>query len=583
MGAVLLGPIVNLVSGHSYLLLSANTWTASEAEAVALGGHLATVNDVAENGWIAATFPEPYYYLWIGLNDAAVEGQFVWSSGQPVTYLNWYPGQPDNYDGGEDYVLLYNFDSGFQEWNDDKDITLSGVYPIYGLAEIEPPDTTHSPPSLIAQPQGQTNFPGTTATFRVSAMGSVPLHYQWESREGALTNATNATLVLHNATTNQAGSYRLVVTNIYGRVTSSNATLTLLAPQPVRVGLKEGNHQLTLSWPPGLSSVQPQKATSLSPGAFQNFGLATTASNLLDTKGTTNAFYRLLFLAPLLTAQPVAKTVAAGTDVTLGVSATGTAPISYQWRKDGAALIGQTTNSLSLPAVTILDAGSYTVVLANRAGSVTSSVAAVTVTNTPQGIYMGKFAEEIDNGGFAVLVKSNLQAVWVSFSDTLWIAAPAVPIAVAKDDSFKAPHAFMGLPAVVAGKFNQGLVSGVYTNEMSWSNDFSGVRKSGTGIHQADAGYYAGTFDGDYVGDVFAILAADGTIFFYGAEFGNGDGGYGTINAANTMSATTSLLALVVTGTLDRATHQVTGTYNYISDPPGVERGSFTLIRATPP
>ncbi len=109
------GPIVNPANGHKYYLLNANTWTASEAEAVALGGHLATVNDAAENAWITTTFSAPYYYLWIGLNDAAVEGQFVWSSGQPRTYLDWYPGEPNSYASDEDYVLIYNFDSGYRQ------------------------------------------------------------------------------------------------------------------------------------------------------------------------------------------------------------------------------------------------------------------------------------------------------------------------------------------------------------------------------------------------------------------------------------------------------------------------------------
>ena len=42
---VVAGPIVNPANGHAYFLLAPNTWTSSESQAVALGGHLATIND----------------------------------------------------------------------------------------------------------------------------------------------------------------------------------------------------------------------------------------------------------------------------------------------------------------------------------------------------------------------------------------------------------------------------------------------------------------------------------------------------------------------------------------------------------
>ena len=72
------------------------------------------MNDAAEDSWIHATF-EPFTRsgigtnsntYWIGLNDAASEGTFAWVSGEPVTYTNWAPGEPNNA-GGEDYVHVY--------------------------------------------------------------------------------------------------------------------------------------------------------------------------------------------------------------------------------------------------------------------------------------------------------------------------------------------------------------------------------------------------------------------------------------------------------------------------------------------
>ena len=110
---ILSGPIYNPATTHSYFLLTSSDWTDAEAAAVSMGGHLVTVNDAAENDWLLSTFSNfggQARALWIGLNDAAEEGAFTWSSGEPVSYTHWEVGQPD--DGGgfyphEDYVLIW--------------------------------------------------------------------------------------------------------------------------------------------------------------------------------------------------------------------------------------------------------------------------------------------------------------------------------------------------------------------------------------------------------------------------------------------------------------------------------------------
>lgn len=89
---------------------ASQNWEASEAEAQVLGGHLVTVNDAAENDWLLQTFTAPF---WIGLNDAQEEGNFVWSSGEPLSYSNWNSGEPNN-SGDEDYAHVYSFGP----WND---------------------------------------------------------------------------------------------------------------------------------------------------------------------------------------------------------------------------------------------------------------------------------------------------------------------------------------------------------------------------------------------------------------------------------------------------------------------------------
>lgn len=85
---------------------------------------------------------------------------------------------------------------------------------------------------------------------------------------------------------------------------------------------------------------------------------------------------------PAITVQPVAfQTVPAGSGATLGVTATGTAPLAYQWRKDGVPIAGATAASLVLPAVRAADAGTYAVAVAD-AGGTTVSEPAVLVLGT---------------------------------------------------------------------------------------------------------------------------------------------------------------------------------------------------------
>src|SRR5208282_849413 len=73
------------------------------------------------------------------------------------------------------------------------------------------------------------------------------------------------------------------------------------------------------------------------------------------------------------------QTVAAGSSATFTVAAAGTAPLTYQWQFNGTNLYGATSTSLTLAGVQPANAGSYTVVVTNSVGSVTSAVAVLTV------------------------------------------------------------------------------------------------------------------------------------------------------------------------------------------------------------
>lgn len=118
------------LNGNWYRLTAAQSWTAAEAEAVRDGGHLATVRSLDEHNWLVGQFGNRE--LWIGLNDAAVEGTFAWSSGEGVVYRNWCSNEPNDFSGMEDYVHIAGWcidQTG--GWNDQDD---GDSYP--GIVEV---------------------------------------------------------------------------------------------------------------------------------------------------------------------------------------------------------------------------------------------------------------------------------------------------------------------------------------------------------------------------------------------------------------------------------------------------------------
>lgn len=129
--------------GSDYYLLSNSTWTDAQAVAEGMGGNLATINTAEENTWVVNTFsPDGVKNLWIGFTDQDVEGVFVWTSGEPVTYTNWGQGNPDDQCGGQDYACIVGtiiplFGPTYRgEWDDSDDdgYMPSNIY--FGVVEI---------------------------------------------------------------------------------------------------------------------------------------------------------------------------------------------------------------------------------------------------------------------------------------------------------------------------------------------------------------------------------------------------------------------------------------------------------------
>jgi hypothetical protein len=172
-------PIFNPATGHWYDLVNAyqgiygdpivptwqtRTWTIAEANAVAIGGHLVTINDAAENAWLVANFSSSVYVAaFIGLykdND-----EWKWISGEPVTYTNWNPlSAPPEPSGGDVYTNIYlNFEAltppqiawdGY--WNDVGNKNKSDQMYRYGIAEYNTNPT--DPPGAAPVPEPATMF-----------------------------------------------------------------------------------------------------------------------------------------------------------------------------------------------------------------------------------------------------------------------------------------------------------------------------------------------------------------------------------------------------------------------------------------
>ena len=112
------------------------------------------------------------------------------------------------------------------------------------------------PPYIGGQPQSRSITRGHEATFEVTAGGTEPLSYQWRRNGTNIAGATSDTYAMAGVQTDDAGFYSVVVTNVAGSVTSSNALLTVPVPPPPEflsiLRLPDLRAQLTLSGDPGV-------------------------------------------------------------------------------------------------------------------------------------------------------------------------------------------------------------------------------------------------------------------------------------------------------------------------------------------
>lgn len=179
-------------------------------------------------------------------------------------------------------------------------------------------------PSLTQWPRSVLVRSGQTASFNAAATGAPAPALQWQTREA-----------------NSTGAW----TDVPGATGTGYTTAVL--------GLADNGRQYRVVASNGAGSVE-------SP-------VVTVSVSDLD-------------VAPIITTQPANLAVAAGGDAVFAIAATGTEALSYQWRFNGSPIAGANGPMLRLAAVTGAQAGRYSVVVSNGAGSVTSDNATLDVT-----------------------------------------------------------------------------------------------------------------------------------------------------------------------------------------------------------
>ncbi len=272
--------------------------------------------------------------------------------------------------------------------------------------------TPATAPAIMTQPANATVTAGGNATFTVTASGTVPLGYQWQKNGAAIGGATNASYTIVSAQAADVGTYVCVVTNRAGSATSAGANLAVssatvapsIATQPVNATVTtgasvtfavvaNGTAPLNYQWQKNGAAMAGATGATYTIAAAQTTDAGNFSCTVTNSAGSATSNAGVLAVssspaAPVITTQPTSASITAGGSATFVIVASGSAPLSYQWYKGVAALTGATSVSFIVASAQPADAGSYTCIVSNNAGSATSNAATLTITSasTPPSI-----------------------------------------------------------------------------------------------------------------------------------------------------------------------------------------------------
>jgi hypothetical protein len=276
------------------------------------------------------------------------------------------------------------------------------------------------PPEITVPPTNQTVNEGDTVIFPVTVTGTLPLHYQWQFNGTDITDKSpfsgtqTGTLQLVNAQTTNAGTYSIIVTNVYGAITDS-VTLTVLtfppaitnAPPQFQTNGLNTTFALTInaSGSPPLSYQWQLNGVNLTTQDKDYIGINSNSLTIKDAQtnqsgdytvivtnsygsATTNVNVTIQPFAPQITVPPTNQTADVGNLAYFQVEVTGTTPLYIQWQKGGTNLpnkspyIGVNTTTLIFTNIQLNEAGTYSIIVTNNYGAVTDS-AILTVLSLP--------------------------------------------------------------------------------------------------------------------------------------------------------------------------------------------------------
>jgi hypothetical protein len=257
------------------------------------------------------------------------------------------------------------------------------------------------PPVIATQPSSLLVLPGTNIAFGLSLNGTGPFAYNWRFNGTNILNATNATYTISPVVTNNAGNYSVVITNAAGSVTSYVAGLTVLLSPTNRINNAGSTATFTTTaFSPGAVAYQWQmNGTNLVNGGKYSGATtntltitgvssneaavyAVTVTNTAGSVTSSNATLTVIY-PPVITMQPTNSLVLSGANISFSASFTGLTQFSYQWLFNGTNILNATNAIYTLAPVATNNAGNYSVAASFSTGSVTSSVAGLTVLLSP--------------------------------------------------------------------------------------------------------------------------------------------------------------------------------------------------------